>query len=163
MTDCNSLNTLSSYSREPKLSSADDSALMRSSAFEFRTRANLKCYNSFKRQERWFVTVSPHVFLGHFSGGSHALTLSWMRSMVSIVCICKYMYVYVSICMYIFICTYCTYMIVCVCICQRHKYRYMHIRAYTYNTYTYVHTYRICTMCKCTYWIVFLVEYVTYF
>ena len=73
------------------------------------------------------------------------------------------MYVYVSICMYIFICTYCTYMIVCVCICQRHKYRYMHIRAYTYNTYTYVHTYRICTMCKCTYWIVFLVEYVTHF
>ena len=82
---------------------------------------------------------------------------------VSIVCICKYMYVYVSICMYIFICTYCTYMIVCVCICQRHKYRYMQIRAYTYNTYTYVHTYRICTMCKCTYWIVFLVEYVTHF
>jgi hypothetical protein len=82
---------------------------------------------------------------------------------VSIVCICMYMYVYVSICMYIFICTYCTYLIVCVCICQRHKYRYMQIRAYTYNTYTYVHTYRICTMCKWTYWIVFLVEYVTHF
>jgi hypothetical protein len=86
MTECNSLSTLSSYSKEPKLSSADDSALMRSSAFEFRlgTRANLKCYNSFKRQERWFVTVSPHVFLGLFPGGSHALTLSWMRSMVGV-------------------------------------------------------------------------------
>ncbi len=82
---------------------------------------------------------------------------------VSIVCICKYMYIYVSICMYIFRCKYCTYMIVYVCISQRHKYEYMQKRAYTYNTNTYVRTYRICTMCKCTYWIVFLVEYVTHF
>jgi hypothetical protein len=82
---------------------------------------------------------------------------------VSIVCVCLYMYVYVSICMYVFRCTYWTYMFVYVCISQRNKFRYMQILVCTYNTYTYVHTYRIWTMCKYTYLIVFLVEYVTHF
>jgi hypothetical protein len=100
---------------------------------------------------------------------------------------CKYMYVYARICMhcmYLYVCTYmsvlyiygsiciCIYMHVCICtsctympvyvgISQRHVFRYMQILTYTDNTYKYVHTYRICTMCKCTFLFVLLSEYDT--
>ncbi len=55
------------------------------------------------------------------------------------------LYVYVSICRYF----------------QRHMFRYMQILTYTNNTYKYVHTYRICTVCKCTFLFVFFNQYET--
>ncbi len=42
---------------------------------------------------------------------------------------------------------------------SRHRFRYMQIRTCSDNTHKYVHTYEICTMCKCTYLLVFLSEY----
>ncbi len=50
---------------------------------------------------------------------------------------------------------YCTYMYVYVSISKIYIQIYLQILAYTSNTYKYVLTYRIRTLCKCTYSIVF--------
>jgi hypothetical protein len=58
---------IENWQRKGTLSSADHVLIMH---LALSRRSKLKCYNSFKLQERWFATASPHVFLASLPEGA---------------------------------------------------------------------------------------------